>query len=1547
MSLRNKSVRILKFLGKTLVWLLLLLLALLLLVHLAFVQKRITRYLGGYLSTELASRVEIDRIGFSLLGDLSVDGLRVWDPDSNKILSVGKFKVTSNIRDLFSGKYIFSELHLKDVEANLEEREDGLSIQYILDIFGKTATKDPTVSVTTEVLTLQFNDIIFENIAFTYRSVVSRSDFSIKLAKGSGKNVMYSSGPDNSKASAISLDGAVVNILVIDTTSISMASVPTADSIFFTPDFGLGIGLDIDTLDVKQSAFTFHTNQVVITPKFDPSHISIKEVNAHLTGITMSDDSLYARVPSIAAQMPGFILKQAAFDLQMDRHHLSLPSLKVETGESELHGSINIGYDVSSVSINVHPNIDGSINAKINPKDLAYFLEEDVVTDLGPLKDVQVKVTGNYVNGIGNLDTLTLQTANSEVRAMGLINDIMHKDKLAWTNIKVQATLGPDFRNALTPYFDVSLLPPDLKIDLTSSGNLNRMFIDGNVNSSWGNLNAKGNVIPMNENISLDMALTGDRVQLNHWVELPWIGQMNFALKAKGTVGKIQDVDIKGVIHSIDVMDEQIHNITFDSEIIGTEVIANIDIGDSSYLARGHVELDYGGPILIKSQLHLKDFSIGEFVSYDSTLAISGEINSEINIDDATIVGNLRGQDVMIHRQTIDYLMDTLSMDVLISPTASKLDYYALDGVGHLESNFDIQELPAILKQWSKSIIDSTHQLNLLEGNKEMTFDFELTRPDPIQLLGIDVEHFTSLHIKGDLYQAKHGLDLEITSGGFVGQGVSLDTIHSFLEISGDSIRSSMRVTNLLYNTYDLGDLEFSLKSTGDTANAHLFLLRDSIAFLGLGTRILPTTQGFYFYPDTLLAFGQDYLFDRNNPISVMDGNVRFDNFHLSQADMKMTLDGDVYAFKMDFTNLDLVQLNQIIAPDTAIVTYGHLTGSLSYIKDQELNLDAHVDSLSLYGSLPLKVTITAERTNDQVPFQFLLSNASNKIDINGRYFSNTETVEGSMKLDVTELDNFLFLVSEYLGEMDGTIRGEVTFKGPLEKPVINGNLRFLEVDLTTANPPFNFHIKDEAITLDNSGIFFKDFKFFDKRGHPLTIDGSITTKEYDGYTYDLKIHADQYSLLNNTGKLKEQLTGILEVSADVSLKGNEEDTYVNADIVIEDTTDLVFIVRNDDIVILESEGIVDFVDPGQLVDSTALEDSGNFYDSLINSLPDFNLTCNLVIEDQARLKVITNEQSGDYFLGRGGGKLDMEYDRTGNLHLIGSYTINEGVYRMSFYDLVKRNFNLVKGSSIVWSGSPEKGDLDIKAVHIVKSNSIGLIGDEIGENEQSVYKRSLDYEVGIVIKGTIDKPIVSFTLDLPEKDRANYPVLASKLDRLKLPEFQSELNKQVFGLLVLGGFLPETSGEALNENLIATTAVSNSINSLLASQLNRFANQYIKGVNIDIGIQSYSDYSAPGGKTQTTMDFHLSKSFLDERLSFEVGGDFDINTDQSGSNTGKNYRGDVAIIYDLTGRGDKQLKLFNNESYDIIYQEIRNTGISLIFIREFNKNQTEETKDK
>ncbi len=363
-------------------------------------------------------------------------------------------------------------------------------------------------------------------------------------------------------------------------------------------------------------------------------------------------------------------------------------------------------------------------------------------------------------------------------------------------------------------------------------------------------------------------------------------------------------------------------------------------------------------------------------------------------------------------------------------------------------------------------------------------------------------------------------------------------------------------------------------------------------------------------------------------------------------------------------------------------------------------------------------------------------------------------------------------------------------------------------------------------------------------------------------------------------------------------------------------------------------------MDPDKATDSMSISQTQNFYDSLIATLPDFALTSEITLEDQAVFRVIVDARSGDFIEVSGAADLELSFDRTGNIQLEGSYSITKGFYQLSFYDMVKKKFNIATGSSVIWTGDPNNGELDIKAFQNISTSSIGLIGHEIGENEKAIYRKSLPYEVAIIIAGTIENPEISFALDLPEEEKVNYPALASKLDRFKQPEFESELNKQVFGLLVLGGFIPEASGSDFDQSLIAATALSNSVNSILASQFNRFASQIIKGVDIDIGLQSYSDYSTGSGQTRTALDFRVTKRMMDDRLSIEVGGGMDINSDQSGANTGgDNFRGDITVIYDLTESGTKQLKVFNNETYDIIYHEIRNTGISIVFIKEFDKD--------
>jgi translocation and assembly module TamB len=1540
---RNRLLRILKFLGKALLSLLVLFILIVLLIHTPIVQQKITRKISAILSAKTEGKIDIRKIEFSILGNVAMEGLDIRDKNDTRILSADKLLLTSSLFDLLSGDYIFDEVRLEGVDGHLVQGRDGLNIQFILDAFTSTA-KEETPS---KKITLQINKVLLKDIDFEYTSVVDGMTIEVRLGKFSSDHVEYSTLPNLFRADKAAIEQIGVSILSVDSSVVAMTTEIAPDSNFFYPDFGIGFGLDIGDLAIRNGDFSFHQNQVTETPKFDPTHISLADIQISLKDILLRSDTLGAQLNSLSTQLPGFGIREANSDIRMNRSRLMLSGLHLTSDASEIKGDLTGWYDHQSATTDDQMNLSLVMNGSLDPDEIGYFLSDEIMSYISQWKTANVLVEADYVQGSGRLKSLMLETSNSQLTMSGTIRDIWDAEKFSWEELAVTALIGSDFNSTIAPLLGDIKLPAGIQLTGISTGSTKSLFVDGKVLSAWGNLNAKGVATPMVDNIRLDMRLTGQRVRMEQWLELPWLGLMDVDMDIKGIVGSHQDADIKGKISSIGLMDQTIHDIAFHGTVFTDSLVGNVTVGDPDYLMELYTELSFAGPLIAASEMEVSDFNLGKLLQLDSSLFVTGNLSSKVKMDEPSLEASVRGSNLVLLMQSRHYALDTMALDVLISPNASNLVYFANDGYGTMSSNFDLRDIPAILKPRIQRIVQPRSAVVLSEGNNLLDFDFHLDHADPIRLLGFDVDDFSALHITGRWDEQKQTAMLEASSGRFAGYGIRMDTMVAQLHAVGDSLTSGVKVNNLYYSTFELGNLDFDIRTTGDTSTSGLRLVRDSITLLGIHARILPTDTAVILFPDKLMALGNEYRLDLSNRIILQKQNVELDNVLVTRNDMQLSINGDVQAFTADFRNLDLTHLNLLLPPDSAIINQGHITGVLSYKTGQQLDLKAHVDSLRLYQSLPLTIDVTAQTDENKVPFTFLLSNATNTVNVKGQYLFDSEEIDATLALDVDNLEMFSFLVSDYVDEMDGAVKGEATIRGPLTAPEVKGYARFKDVGFKTIEPKFAFLIEDDVIRFDGAGITLDSFTLYDENHRPLNLSGKLNTKDYKSYTYDLKINTDEFTLIDVPPTSGEKVKGLFVVGAAIDLEGNEADTYVKANITIKNATSLIYEIASEEGDLLKTEGIIEFVDPGMAIDSAIVEHPVTYYDSLITSLPDFNLNAMIVIQDSASLKVITNAQSGDFFEASGAAKLELGYDRTGNLHLSGIYTINQGVYRVSFYDLVKKNFQMIPGSSVSWSGTPETGELDVKAIHKVASNSIGLIAHEVGENEKSAYKRSLEYEVGINIKGTVEKPIVTFSLDLPPEEKTNYPVLANKLDRLRLPEFQTELNKQVFGLLVLGGFLPETTGADINSNQIATTALYNSVNSLLASQLNRFAGQYIKGVNIDVGIQSYADYSTPGGKTQTAMDFRVSKSLWDERLSIEIGGDFDLNSDQSGANTGDNYRGDVAIIYDLTGNGDKQLKLFNNETYDIIYQEIRNTGISLIFIREFDKGTLRASRKK
>src|SRR5690606_8555573 len=120
-----------------------------------------------------------------------------------------------------------------------------------------------------------------------------------------------------------------------------------------------------------------------------------------------------------------------------------------------------------------------------------------------------------------------------------------------------------------------------------------------------------------------------------------------------------------------------------------------------------------------------------------------------------------------------------------------------------------------------------------------------------------------------------------------------------------------------------------------------------------------------------------------------------------------------------------------------------------------------------------------------------------------------------------------------------------------------------------------------------------------------------------------------------------------------------------------------------------------------------------------------------------------------------GEASLTLDIDDTGNMDLTGRYELTKGSYDFTFYNLVKRNFVIEKGSTITWSGKPMNAALDITASYRVETAPIDLVATQAGEDSDlEPYRSRLPFLVYLNIRGDLLRPEISFSLDMPEQQR-------------------------------------------------------------------------------------------------------------------------------------------------------------------------------------------------
>lgn len=1521
----------------------------LLTIHVPGVQRWIGKHLTDFVSVKTGGSFSVERLSFDLSGCLEMEGLEVLSPSDDSILIVDRLSLRTSIPGLLQKRIVLDDLKLNGFYGRLESDDLDLNIDFIIDAFTSNKPVDTTSSPAS--LTILSNSIELNDIDFAYSSDIV--DVGVVLDSAFLTEGRVSINPNEIDLTRIYIGGCTTRVLLPEqTVDVSGDSQPR-DIILPGLDLSSGFAMRLDSGIIAESEVHVHLGDELEVDKFDSRHLDVADIEIGLAAVVAQESRLSANKIALGGSLPNGSRVSASGKFNASPTEIVVDSLGARLNRSYLTLNGALSYPEWERLLQSLDASEGSmrIEGRIDRSDLVDLDLIDIPDELSDIERVDLGAQFRLNKSVLDLKEFVVGTAKSSLKGTGsLRSERQNWSEISWDNIVVNADLEEDIIALIQSADSTYSLPDPIKIVLNTTGRQEDFTVLGELVSPIGLIALDGSGGVADENFLFDVNVETYDFLIGEAVGSTEIDSLSLQTEIAGVVGADTiALKFEGVIDEVTLRGQQVSNANVQGHMDVDSLVVGLEVLDTLYRVDAVLSGFLGTSPSYDLTMHLDQFRYGLFVSESSDANISGDVALTYREPDSGSMDLVLSLDsIELSNDQYSYQLDSLRSSVWVSADSSDGIFVSDVGSGFVKSNFDIR----LIESRTDRILDRNMLLlsqdsNSVDSQRQLNSEFEIKDASILKLLGVENEEFSGVDMSVNWEEAEGFFDMQIASGRFSGGGIELDTLSLVMKSTRQESDLELMVDGIKYDSFAIGKLDWLVEGNVEELVTRVVVANDSIVAFGANGALDYIDRGFSMLFDSLVLLDQVYENATNGTMYVAADSLSFDSLYLLSEGPSIRLNGNRDLIQAEISRFALTSLNYFIDRDTNLIERGTLTMEIDYDPGaQNISADVLVDSLIIGTSSPLSMEISGANEGTAVPFVIEIRGDSNRITGNGVYEWEEKSIESEVLISLNQLSAVEVFLSDVFERIDGSVNGTASVSGTTDKIEFDGALDLNDVLMELRMPQTTLFIENEAVVFDEKGINLTDFKVTDGTGNPLSINGELRTEDYREFQYFLDVTTDRFTLLDNKSDKTRSLQGLFVVASDIELRGDSRDATVNATVVVDPSTDFTLVMPEQEVELMTSDGIVEFVDPNAIPDSLSSPEEMSFIDSLMSDLPDLDITASVKLQEDAKFTIVLDPVSGDLIQARGNADLKMRYDRTGNAQLNGAYEIKDGYYELSFYDIVRKRFELVDGSRVDWSGIAEEGTMNITARQTIKTSSIGLVGHEVGEDQRSIYRRSLPYEVSIFIRGQLDAPEISFGLDLPNADKASFPVLASKLSRLSQPEFESELNKQVFGLLVLGGFIPQTSGSDFDEMAVATTAIANSVNGLLTAQLNRLTNK-IEGVDINIGLQSYTDYqTGAGNATRTAMDFRVSKRLMEDRLTIEVGGEVDLYNDQSGVNTGDGFRGDVAVIYDLTESGNKKLKAFNNETYDIIYHEVRNTGIALIFIREFDKGERRK-KDK
>jgi len=1569
----------------------------LLLVQTPWVQNIVRVKAQTYLSRKLNTAVRIGGLRINFLHSVTLKDVYIADRQRDTLLAAGLIDVNLYVLGLLHNNLDIKRVELGDITVKIKRQlpDTAFNFQFIVDAFvGKRPVTSPADTVASPAMKMALRDLVMNRIRMVYKDTVTGNDvevflghnetkmdrlspdslrfgipyIAIKGLKGrvyQGRPLIRPVASDTAAAPPMELRLGQVNIENSDVTYGSYGKLSTSAHVGSLVADVRKVDLDrmvyqLGELRVDSTDLRFDDDSQKRQKKgMDYYHLAVKGLALSADNFTYSADSISGHISrGLLSEQSGFRLDQLQTRFFYSGRRVWLKDLLVRTPGTLLQRAAAMEYD-SVMGIVKHPartrlDID-LVNSRVQVKDILYFApflaSQPAFAKPNSIWYIDARTTGT-------LDVLTIQRLRfSGMRDLRL--DVAGKLLHPMDTSRISADLDirelSGSRDALVGLLPKGVLPDNIDIparwDLRGkvAGSMEGFQSDLVLNTSSGMLRLKGYVrqFRSKDNAAYDLVLDTKGLDLGKILKDSAYGTVtaNFTVKGKGLDQRTANANFSGRVQSAVYRRYTYEGFAIDGSLADQHAELKSSINSTAV----HFELSASAELSRKFPALKLDWQVDTVDLFalhlqKDTMAFRGHVHADFaDTNPDSLQGDLKLYGVGFTHGVQHLSTDTISLmasrendvqDILFRSEMADIDW---------KGRYRLTETGVALQH----VINQYYRINGFKDTAFTAQDWTMTmhlRASPLVLAMMpSLKNTDSLGGVMVFNSDRNDLHLDLRTPRVVVGGQRFHNVGVRVATTDGQLNYGVAMTD-----GNGGGLEFYRTSLGGyLKDNHLvtsLVLRDRKGKerYRLAGQLEKLDDGLKFVlnPDSLMLNYERWQVNTANYLLYDSSGIVVHEFGISNKGDSLSVSSNPPSpnspIDVRFANFRLGTLSRMANQDSLLVD-GTMNGHAevkNVMSNPVFTTDLVIGALSYRADTVGDISIKVNNEKKNVfSADIALTGNNNDVKIQGDYYT------GQGKMDLKVLLNQLNLASlngpaaDQVQGMRGYLKGQLALSGTLDKPLLRGNLNFDSAKLTPVISGEPLVLSNDRIEFDEDGFNFSQFRMQDSAGNKLTIDGNVFTKDYHKYGFDMSLNAANFRLVNAPQSGNQEFYGKLNIDAAINLEGDMVSPKVDGDLRVNRQTDFYFVLPGSDPELVDRQGVVRFVNAhgDTLASKSAVH--------VRHEVTGMDLSMNITTDSSAVFTMVVDERTGDQLTARGRSNLVFGMDKSGKMDLTGTYEVESGSYNLSLQAL-KRKFDIVRGSTITWTGDPYSAVIDLNATYTANTPSIDLIANEIAGRSQTdinKFKQKLPFLVTLKMEGQLLKPKITFDITLPTNVLALWPDVDQKLQQIRTQE--SELDKQVFALLLLNRFVGEDplQSQAGGGSTLGNMAFQ-SASQILTNQLNQLASSLIKGVDINFDLNNQQDYSTGTEQDYTELNVSVSKRFSD-RIQVSVGSNFDVQGTGAAGQSASNIAGDVAVDYKLTKDGRYMVRAYRKNQYEAVIEgQVVETGVSFILTFDYNR---------